>query len=154
MAFDYKNPTSSVFVNTPYSVTRENDTGTNFSVNTIGGYQEVYNLSDLDWVIPADILLNGGAVLYSGNSIPISFTYNVPYAIPNILLLNNDGISSGRRRLGMSVHVQETDTVYQYTITGYTSLWNDAETAGSIIDLGTGYEVYDDTPEGIAFINC
>jgi hypothetical protein len=29
-----------------------------------------------------------------------------------------------------------------------------AETAGSIIDLGTGYEVYDDTPEGIAFINC
>ena len=33
-------------------------------------------------------------------------------------------------------------------------MWNDAETAGSIIDLGTGYEVYDDTPEGVAFINA
>jgi hypothetical protein len=49
-----------VFVNTPYSVTRENDTGTNFSVNTIGGYQEVYNLSDLDWVRPGDILFEWG----------------------------------------------------------------------------------------------
>ncbi len=79
MAFDYKNPTSSVFVNTPYSVTRENDTGTNFSVNTIGGYQEVYNLSDLDWTIPADILINGGAVLYSGNSIPFVFTLSISF---------------------------------------------------------------------------
>jgi hypothetical protein len=154
MSFQYKNPTSSILVNAPNSVSRNSDTGTIFSVNSVGGYMEVYNLSDLDWVIPNDILINGGPVLYSGNSIPISFVYNTPYSLPNTLNMNNDGISSGRRRLGMQVHVQESDTVYQFTITGFTALWNAAEAVGSIVDLIGGYEVYDDTPEGVAFLNA
>ena len=116
MSFQYKNPISSTVLNAPDSVYRNSDTGTNFSVLGIGGYMEVYYLSNLDWIIPAQTLIDGGPVLYSGNSIPISFIYNTPYAIPNTLNLNNDGISSGRRRLGMQVYVQETDTVYQYTI--------------------------------------
>ena len=129
MSFQYKNPTSSTVLNGPVSVQRNNDTGTNFSVESVGGYMEVYYLSDLDWVIPNDILINGGPVLYSGNSIPISFTYNTPYSLPNTLNLFDDAISSGRRRLGMQVFVQETETVYQYTITGYTALWDAAEIA-------------------------
>ena len=60
MSFEYINPISSVIVQAPNSVYRDNDTGTNFSVLGIGGYMEVYNLSDLDWVIPNDILINGG----------------------------------------------------------------------------------------------
>jgi hypothetical protein len=154
MSFDYKNPTSSTILNGPVSVTRQNDTGTNFSVESIGGYMEVYNLSDLVWTIPADVLVDGGQVLYSGNSIPISFNYNVPYSLPNQLNINNDLISSGRRRLGMLVYVYETDTVYQYNMSGYTTLWNDAELAGSIINIGSGYIANDDTPEGTAFVNA
>jgi len=154
MSFDYKNPTSSTILNGPVSVTRQNDTGTNFSVESIGGYMEVYKASDLIWTIPNDILINGGQVLYSGNSIPISFNYNVPYSLPNQLNINNDLISSGRRRLGMLVYVYETDTVYQFLMSGYTSLWNDAELAGSIINIGSGYIATDDTPEGVAFVNA
>ena len=154
MSFQYKNPVSSTTLQAPDSVLRTADTGTNFSVLGIGGYMEVYYLSNLDWVIPPDTLLYGGPVLYSGNSIPISFVYNVPNSVNNILNINNDSISSGRRRLGMQVYVHETDKVYQYTISGYTALWDAAEGAGSIIDLGAAYEVYDDSPEGIAFINA
>ena len=154
MSFQYKNPVSTTILQTPDSVIRENNTGSNFSVLGIGGYMEVYSLSNLNFIIPNDILIDGGVVFYSGNAIPISFNYGVPQSQPNVLTLNNDGISSGRRRLGMQVHVQETDTVYQYTITGFTSMWNEAENVGSLIDLGGGYEVYDDTPEGVAFIDA
>lgn len=156
MSFDYKNPISDSIIFTPYSVYRDSDIGTIFSVNSVGGYMEVYNLSDLDWVIPGDVLSNGGPVNYSGNSIPISFVYGDPTSLPIISQLNlfNDGISSGRRRLGMQVYVQETDTVYQYTIPDYTNLWNAAETAGSIFDLGTGYVAYNDTTAGNDFINA
>ena len=59
MSFQYKNPTSSILVNAPNSVSRSSDTGTIFSVNSVGGYMEVYNLSDLNWTIPNDILING-----------------------------------------------------------------------------------------------
>ena len=48
MSFQYKNPTSSTILQAPDSVTRTNDTGTNFSVLSIGGYMEVYSLSDLN----------------------------------------------------------------------------------------------------------
>jgi hypothetical protein len=154
MSFDYKNPTSSTILNGPVSVTRQNDTGTNFSIESIGGYMEVYKASDLIWTIPNDILIDGGQVLYSGNSIPISFNYNVPYSLPNQLNINNDLISSGRRRLGMLVYVYETDTVYQFLMSNYTTLWNDAELAGSIINIGSGYIATDDTPEGVAFVNA
>jgi len=154
MSLDYKNPTSSTIISGPISVSRDNDTGTNFSVDSVGGYMEVYKASDLIWTIPADVLVDGGQVLYSGNTIPISFNYNVPYSLPNQLNINNDSISSGRRRLGMLVYVYETDTVYQYTISGYTTLWNSAELAGSIINIGSGYIANNDTPEGTAFVNA
>jgi hypothetical protein len=114
---------------------------------------EVFYLSDLNWTIPQQTLIDGGTVYYSGNSIPINFLYNVPFGASNILVINNDGISSGRRRLGMQVYVQETDTVYQYTIPNYAKLWDNAETAGSIASYDNSYEVYDDTPLGVNFLN-
>ena len=160
MPFQYKNPISSTILNAPDSVYRYSDTGTNFSVLGVGGYMEVYYLSNLEWIIDPQTLIDGGPVLYSGNSIPISFTYNEPYGISNILNINNDSISSGRRRLGMQVYVHETDKVYQYTISGYTELWDAAETEGSTVDLGSAYEVYnldgngDPYPAGTAFINA
>jgi hypothetical protein len=154
MSFEYKNPTSSILVSAPNSVLRESDTGTIFSVNSIGGYMEVYYLSDLDWTIPSETLIDGGPVRYSGNSIPITFDYNQPFEYPNKLTLNNDGISSGRRRLGMQVYVQETDTVYQYTIPNYTTLWDDAEFAGSILEYDNAYLAYNDTTEGTNFLNA
>jgi hypothetical protein len=51
MSFNYKNPVSDSIIFTPYSVYRESDTGTIFSVNSVGGYMEVFYLSDLDWTI-------------------------------------------------------------------------------------------------------
>lgn len=145
MSFNYKNPVSSTLITSAFSVIRESTRGTNFSVNTIGGYMEVFYLSDLNWVIPQDTLDNGGPVEYSGNSIPIEFSYggdlyNTPPII-NQLTLYNDGISSGRRRLGMLVFVQETQTTYQYTIPNFTSLWNLAEADNCIIASQTGYQV-------------
>ena len=59
MSFNYKNPTSDSIVTSPFSVTREADTGVNFSVNTVGGYQEVWSLADLNWTIPQDVYDNG-----------------------------------------------------------------------------------------------
>jgi hypothetical protein len=87
MSFQYKNPTSAVQVGAPTSVLRTQDFGTTFSVELVGGYQEVYTLADLDWTIPAEVLAEGGPVLFSGNTTPISFTYNVPFDIPNELNL-------------------------------------------------------------------
>ena len=113
MSFNYKNPTSDTFVTSPFSVDRESDSGVNFSVNTVGGYMEVWSLADLNWTIPPG---TDGPVNYSGNTIPISFVYA---GITNQLNLFNDGISSGRRRLGMLVFVQENQTTYQYTIPNY-----------------------------------
>ena len=110
MSFEYKNPTSSTERPSPFSVTRENDTGIIFSVNSIGGYMEVWSLDNLNWVIPQDIYNNGGDVFFTGNTIPISFAsaaHSDPPPYINQLNLNNDGISSGRRRLGMLVFVQE-----------------------------------------------
>jgi hypothetical protein len=69
MSFEYKNPVSSILVPGTSSVLRDQDFGTVFSVNIVGGYQEVFYLSDLEWTIPNDVLIFGGPVLYSGNSI-------------------------------------------------------------------------------------
>ena len=114
MSFSYKNPTSATLITSPFSVDRESDSGVNFSVNTVGGYQEVWSHDDLNWVIPQETYDGGGAVAFSGNTIPISFSTGgyVPYNPPVINQLNlyNDGISSGRRRWGMLVFVQEAQT--------------------------------------------
>jgi len=159
MSFQYKNPTSAAIIYGPVSVDRDNDTGVIFSVNSIGGYMEVWSLADLDWVIPQDTYDNGGPVAYSGNVIPISFICGgyVPYSPPviNQVNLNNDGISSGRRRLGMLVFVQENLTTYQYTIPNYSSLWNIAEADGDILDVGgTGYQLTNTAAGGQALMNA
>ena len=149
MSFNYKNPTSDSLVFSPFSVERAADTGVNFSVNTVGGYQEVWSLSDLNWTIPTQTYNDGGQVFYSGNTIPISFVCGgyVPYNPPVINQLNlyNDGISSGRRRLGMLVYVHQAQTTYQYTIPNYDSLWNLAVAAGDVFELETGYQVFNTT---------
>jgi hypothetical protein len=160
MSFEYKNPTSGTIVPGPISVDRESDTGTIFSVNSIGGYMEVWSLEDLNWVIPNDIYNGGGPVIFTGNTIPISFSsaaHSDPPPYINQLNLNNDGISSGRRRLGMQVHVQENDTVYQYTIPNYETLWNALSgltglSAITVTDYTT--TVNTRSQAGKDFINC
>ena len=123
MSVPYKNPISSVQVSTPQSVSRTSVFGTNFSALNVGGYMEVYNLSDLSLTLTASTYPS--LIQLSANTIPIRFTKgNNTFLSPDYLTLNSDNISSGRRRLGMTVYVHETDTVYQYVIPNYDTLWN------------------------------
>ena len=151
MSFKYQNPTSPVVLTGPDSVTLDNNTGTNFSVYSIGGYMEVFSLADLDFIVPSG---SSGTILYSGNTIPINYQYGTPLSIPNAVTINDDEISSGRRRLGMSVYVIEVDHTYQYVIDNYQALWNAAETSGSLIPVGGGYQVFDDTVAGTNLVNA
>ena len=50
--FPYKNPISSEQLNGVQSVERSETFGTNFSVLGVGGYMEVFNLTDLVYTIP------------------------------------------------------------------------------------------------------
>lgn len=131
--------------------------GTNFSILQTGGYMEVFSLSGLTYTIPP---ATTGIIEFSGNSIPIQFTKGSGSIFsPDVLTLNSDNISSGRRKLGMLVYVYETDKIYQYTIDDYETLWNNATGATGpggptvvISDFGT--TVKNNSPEGIAFINA
>jgi hypothetical protein len=120
MAFPYKNPTSLSLLNAPEGVTQTSNVGTNFSVSQVGGYQEVYYLENLELIFSGT-----GTQTLSANTIPIVINVQ-PNSGFNFtqLTLNSDNISSGRRRLGMQVYVNETDTVYQYHIPNYDDLWN------------------------------
>jgi len=132
MSFPYKNPISSEVLGGPQSVSREEVYGSNFSVLQTGGYMEVYNLSDLNFTVPGTT----GTVKLSGNTIPIRYTKGTGSLFsPNIITLNSDNISSGRRRLGMLVYVHETDQVYQYTIPNYDSLWSGLTTLTGLSGL-------------------
>ena len=128
MAFNYKNPTAGNTVTGPSSVTSLDRTyGTNFSVYNIGGYMEVENISDLNYTV-----VGTNVIRFSGNTIPVEFSLSsTPFA--DKIFLWNDSISSGRRRLGMLVYVQETQLTYQYTIDNYQSLYSAAQTAGVIL---------------------
>jgi hypothetical protein len=120
MPFQYKNPLTSQQLSTPESTVRTLVQGTNFSVLNVGGYMEVYNLSDLGLSF-----VGTGLQQLSGNTIPIQITIGTGAAwSPSVLTLNSDNVSSGRRRLGMLVYVYETDTVYQYYIPDYETLWS------------------------------
>ena len=113
MSFPYKNPISASQLSGSESVSRTSTFGTNFSVLQTGGYMEVYTLSDLNWSTYGVT----GVIQNSGNTIPITFTKGTGTAFsPDVLTLNSDNISSGRRRLGMLVYVHERDQVYQYQI--------------------------------------
>lgn len=108
--FPYNKPTSQSTVQYPLTPNSSNKTGTHYSIYGIGGYMEVQNLSELSYTsttIPINLIID-----LSGN------TYGV--------ILNNDNISSGRRRLGMLAYVYETDSIYQYYIPNYDTAFNTA----------------------------
>jgi hypothetical protein len=123
MSVPYKNPISSIQVGGPQSISRTSVFGTNFSVNSIGGYMEVYNLSDLTLTLTASTYPD--LIQLSANTIPIRYTKgNGTFSSPDYITLNSDNVSSGRRKLGMLVYVHETDLTYQFVIPNYDTLWN------------------------------
>jgi surface protein len=138
------------------SVPNGSTIGTNFSILQTGGYMEVYTLSGLTYTIPPSTT---GIIEFSGNSIPIQFTKGSGSVFsPDVLTLNSDNISSGRRKLGMLAYVYETNKIYQFRIDNYETLWNNATGAtgpgGSTVvisDFGT--TVKNNSPEGQSFIN-
>ena len=139
------------------SVPNGSTIGTNFSILQTGGYMEVYSLSGLTYIIPP---ATTGIIEFSGNSIPIQFTKGSGSAFsPDVLTLNSDNISSGRRKLGMLAYVYETNKIYQFRIDNYDTLWNNATGATGlggptvvISDYGT--TVKNNSAAGIAFINA
>ena len=140
------------------SVPNGSTIGTNFSILQTGGFMEVYTLSGLTYTIPP---ATTGIIEFSGNSIPIQFTKGSGSVFsPDVLTLNSDNISSGRRKLGMLVYVYETNKIYQFRIDNYNTLWNNATGATTglggptvvISDFGT--TVKNNTLEGQAFINA
>lgn len=139
------------------SVPNGSTIGTNFSILQTGGFMEVYTLSGLTYTIPP---ATTGIIEFSGNSIPIQFTKGSGSVFsPDVLTLNSDNISSGRRKLGMLVYVYETKKIYQYNIDNYDTLWNNATGATGpggptvvISDFGT--TVKNNSAAGIAFINA
>lgn len=157
MNFNYKNPISPLSVLGNLSVSRSDVFGTNFSVLSTGGYMEVYSLSDLLFTIPTGIT---GLVEYSGNTIPIQFNKGTGSVFsPDVLTLNSDNISSGRRKIGMLVYVIEEDQLYQYQIPNFESLWSGATGAtgpggNTVIFSDFGTTVKSNSPEGIAFISA
>jgi hypothetical protein len=123
MSFPYKNPITIAQNTNTESVARTSVFGNTFSVLNVGGYMEVYYLRDLELILTAATYPS--QIQLSANTIPINFTKGTGSAFsPDFITLNSDNISSGRRKLGMQVYVQETDTVYQYTIPNYETLWN------------------------------
>lgn len=121
--FPYKNPitiSQSTFTD---SVARSTTFGNTFSILNIGGHMEVWNLTELGLTLTASTYPS--QIQLSANTIPIDFTRGTgsPFS-SNSISLNSDNISSGRRRLGMQVFVQETGLVYQFNIPEYETLWN------------------------------
>jgi hypothetical protein len=131
--------------------------GTNFSILQTGGYMEVYDLSGLTYTIPP---ATTGIIEFSGNSVPIQLVKGSGSVFsPDVLTLNSDNISSGRRKLGMLVYVYETNKIYQFRIDNYDTLWNNATGATGpggqtvvISDYGT--TVKNNSAAGIAFISA
>jgi len=120
----YKNPISPLQVYGSSTVDRSKTFGTNFSVLGTGGFMEVYSLSDLNYIIPIG---ETGNIEFSGNTIPVQFKKGTGSVFsPDVLTLNSDNISSGRRRLGMLVYVYETNKIYQHSINDYDNLWSAA----------------------------
>jgi len=151
MSFNYRNPLATTIFESAVGVALDNNTGTNFSVFSIGGYMEVYSYQDLIFTIPDG---SSGEILYSGNTIPIAFSYGDPLEIPNVLTLYSDEVSSGRRRLGMMVYVISADTTYQYIIDDYVTLWNAAQTSGALGFDGVNWTCETSTEAGSNFVNA
>jgi hypothetical protein len=129
--------------------------GTNFSILQTGGYMEVYDLSGLTYTVSTT-----GVIEFSGNSIPIQFTKGTGSIFsPDVLTLNSDNISSGRRKLGMLAYVYETNKIYQFRIDNYNTLWNNATGAtgpggATVVISDYGTTVKNNSVAGIAFISA
>lgn len=137
MSFAYKNPISGVEILSPNSVSSSAAYGSNFSVLGVGGYMEVWNVSDLSY----STFGSTGNINNSGNTIPVTFYKRPVPTITDRVTLNSDGISSGRRRIGMLVYVYETNTTYQFGIDNYETLWNNAVADNCITTATTSYTV-------------
>ena len=131
--------------------------GTNFSVLSTGGYMEVYSLDDLDFIV---LTGSTGLIEYSANTIPIQFNKGTgsPFSY-DVITLNSDNISSGRRKIGMLVYVIEEKQVYQYRIDNYETLWNAATGATgpggpTVVVSNFGTTVKNNTEPGQNFINA
>jgi hypothetical protein len=153
MSFVYKNPTAAAQLAAPYGVSRTSTQGTTFSISLVGGYTEVWNLDDLSLTFSGN-----GLQQLSANTIPIQINIGNNTGLSwTTLTLNSDNISSGRRRLGMQVFVQETETVYQYSIPNYETLWDavavQTGSSGFTIDTNTTTVQYR-TQAGRDFINA
>lgn len=149
--FIYKNPISAEYKDYSVSVERQKTFGTNYSTLMIGGYMEVYRLSDLNFDINPPGHTPGRIVEWTGNTIPIVYYESALSFLPNSIRLNPDNISSGRRKLGMLAYVYETDQIYQYHIPDYEQKFNEASGSTFISDYETIVE--DKTPGGQAFID-
>lgn len=136
--FNYKNPVTLDLVNFTETVIRSDVFGTNYSVLGTGGYMEVWSIDDLKFNTYG---ITGSIVQDERNIIPVRYYSRAAPFQSNRIDLNNDGISSGRRRLGMLVYVHETDTVYQYVIPDYETLYNNAESSGAIIETTDYFQV-------------
>jgi hypothetical protein len=134
--FIYKNPLGGIQVETPWTVTSlESTYGVNYSVYNIGGYMEVYTLSDLNYFVPSGVT---GPIEFSGNTIPVRFSVRPFSTATDNVELWGDGISSGRRRLGMLVFVHETQQTYQFTIPNYDALWSAATNTTGCVEFNDG----------------
>jgi hypothetical protein len=157
MAYPFRNPITPEQINGTKSVSRSEVFGTNFSVLGIGGYMEVYNLSDLLFIIPSG---STGTIEYTGNSIPINFVKGTGSGYsPDVLVLGSDNLSSGRRRLGMLAYVYETDQIYQYRIDNYNTLWATATGAtgvggDTVVISEFGTTIKNNSVAGQNFINA
>ncbi len=141
--------------------------GITWDVYNVGGYMSVNYLTDLLFNIPEGAV---GSIVDYNTTIPIEFDYFDPLGIDNIIHLNNDGISSGRRKVGMLVYVAETNKVYQYSFDNYHDLYDNARFAGSLyefysevtyptdppgtVQMITSIECSTSTPEGVAFVSA
>ena len=157
MSFNYKNPITPLYSLGNISVKRQNVFGTNFSVLSTGGFMEIYDIDDLYFTIPPSTV---GLVEFTGNTIPIQLNISngSPFSF-NVLTLNSDNISSGRRRLGMLAYVISQDQVYQFQIPNFNSLWNSVTGASgpggnTVIFSDFGTTIKSNSPEGISFISA
>ena len=139
------------------SVPNGSTIGTNFSILQTGGFMEVYSLSGLTYTIPP---ATTGIIEFSGNSIPIQFTKGSGSVFsPDVLTLNSDNISSGRRKLGMLAYVYETNKIYQFRIDNYDTLWGNATGATglggpTVVISNFGTTVKNNSVAGQLFINA
>ena len=153
MSYPFLNPISPIQLGGTQTVPRDNTYGVTYSISNIGGYMEVFSLSDLIYTIPTGTT---GTIEYSGNTIPVEFLKGTGTLFsPDVLTLGSDNISSGRRRLGMLVYVYEEDQIYQYRIDNYNTLWNAATGAtGTVVISDFGTTVNNSTAAGQNFINA